>query len=145
MKLSASCRKNIDDLHTLAEGLLEYETLTGEEIEALLRGEAPQRDVFEEPEKTAAPTSSVPSAGKPKRSGPLGGIGGKPEPPAGNVTPRLYGILNVTEDSFSDGGRYFAFEDACAHADSLIEGGADVIDIGAASSNPDANPIEPDG
>jgi len=75
--------ENIDDLHTLAEGLLEYETLTGEEIEALLRGEAPQRDVFEEPEKTAAPTSSVPSAGKPKRSGPLGGIGGKPEPQPG--------------------------------------------------------------
>lgn len=60
------------------------------------------------------------------------------------MTPRLYGILNVTEDSFSDGGRYLAIDDACAHADSLIEGGADVIDIGAASSNPDANPIEPD-
>ena len=51
---------------------------------------------------------------------------------------KIFGILNVTADSFSDGGRYLDPEAAIAHGRVLIEGGADVIDIGAASSNPDA-------
>ncbi len=69
--------EHIDDLHALAKGLLEYETLSGEEIMGLLRGEKPDRDVFDEPEATPPPpTSAVPSAGKPK----TGGIGGNPEP-----------------------------------------------------------------
>ena len=47
-------QERIDDLHTLAKGLLEYETLTGEEIKALLRGERPVRTPYEEPEAAAA-------------------------------------------------------------------------------------------
>lgn len=69
--------ERIDDLHSLAKGLLEFETLSGDEIMGLLRGEKPDRDVFDEPDVTAPPTSAVPSAGKPKSGG---GLGESPEP-----------------------------------------------------------------
>jgi cell division protease FtsH len=58
--------KHLDDLHTLARGLLEYETLSGDEIIALLKGIAPVRTPFEEPEPPRTPGSSVPSAGRPR-------------------------------------------------------------------------------
>lgn len=54
---------------------------------------------------------------------------------------RIFGILNITEDSFSDGGRFLAPDAAIAHARALIAEGADVIDIGAASSNPRSAPV----
>jgi len=57
---------------------------------------------------------------------------------------RIFGILNITEDSFSDAGKYLEPEAALAHAASLIENGADVIDIGAASSNPRSEPVPPE-
>lgn len=57
---------------------------------------------------------------------------------------RILGILNVTADSFSDGGKYLAPDAALAHAASLMEEGADILDIGAASSNPDAAAVAPD-
>lgn len=50
----------------------------------------------------------------------------------------IFGILNITADSFSDGGRYLKAGAALAHGRALIAGGADVLDIGAASSNPNA-------
>lgn len=53
----------------------------------------------------------------------------------------LFGILNVTADSFSDGGRFLEPAAALAHGIALAAGGADVIDIGAASSNPDAGEV----
>lgn len=48
----------------------------------------------------------------------------------------VMGIVNVTPDSFSDGGRYFRARDAIQHAYQLIEEGADVLDIGAESTRP---------
>lgn len=51
------------------------------------------------------------------------------------VRPALMGILNVTEDSFSDGGLFLDPESAIQHGTSLLAAGADIIDIGAASSN----------
>jgi dihydropteroate synthase type 2 len=51
---------------------------------------------------------------------------------------KIVGILNVTEDSFSDGGRYLDHEAAVAHGRRLRADGADVVEIGAASSAPDA-------
>ena len=54
---------------------------------------------------------------------------------------KLLGILNLTEDSFSDGGQFLAPEAALAHAEKLMADGADGIDIGAASSNPAAKPV----
>jgi dihydropteroate synthase len=53
----------------------------------------------------------------------------------------VMGIVNVTPDSFSDGGKYFSPEDAIRHAYRLIEEGADVIDVGAESTRPNHQPI----
>lgn len=53
--------------------------------------------------------------------------------------PRVMGILNVTPDSFSDGGRSFVHESAIANAAALIEEGADILDIGGESSRPGAS------
>ena len=54
----------------------------------------------------------------------------------------IMGILNVTPDSFSDGGRFLNPDDAVAQALSMVEQGADVLDIGAESSRPGAIPID---
>ncbi len=54
------------------------------------------------------------------------------------ASPTLFGILNVTADSFSDGGKYLETDAALAHAQALMAQGADVIDLGAASSHPDS-------
>ncbi|MGV8997085.1 MAG: dihydropteroate synthase [Parvibaculaceae bacterium] len=56
-------------------------------------------------------------------------------------TPLIFGIVNVTSDSFSDGGRFLAPDAAIGHARKLMADGADVIDLGPASSNPDAAPV----
>ncbi|OGC10096.1 dihydropteroate synthase, partial [candidate division WOR-1 bacterium RIFOXYA2_FULL_37_7] len=50
----------------------------------------------------------------------------------------IMGILNITPDSFSDGGRYFKIEDAIKKARELIGSGADIIDIGGESTRPGA-------
>jgi dihydropteroate synthase type 2 len=59
--------------------------------------------------------------------------------PAGN--PRIVGIVNITEDSFSDGGRYLDPTAAVAHARKLRADGADIIELGPAASHPDAAPV----
>lgn len=56
----------------------------------------------------------------------------------------LMGILNVTPDSFYDGGRYASHADAASHGLKLIEEGADLIDIGGQSTRPGAAPIGAD-
>ncbi|MBI2089998.1 MAG: dihydropteroate synthase [Deltaproteobacteria bacterium] len=53
----------------------------------------------------------------------------------------LVGILNVTPDSFSDGGRYLNADEAIAHGVRLAEEGADLIDIGGESTRPGARPV----
>jgi dihydropteroate synthase type 2 len=57
--------------------------------------------------------------------------------------PGLFGILNITEDSFSDGRRYLDPAAALTGARRLVEAGADVVDLGAAASNIAARPVEP--
>src|SRR5205809_8098088 len=49
--------------------------------------------------------------------------------------PLLVGIVNITEDSFSDGGRYLDPAAAIAQARCLVAGGADIVELGAAASN----------
>jgi len=61
--------------------------------------------------------------------------------PVSAPVPRLIGIVNITEDSFSDGGRYLAPADALAHARQLRAEGADIIELGPAASHPDATPV----
>ncbi len=58
--------------------------------------------------------------------------------------PLLMGILNVTEDSFSDGSKYLETAKAIEHAKRMIAEGADIIDIGAESTRPGAKPLNPD-
>jgi dihydropteroate synthase type 2 len=57
---------------------------------------------------------------------------------------KILGILNITTDSFSDGGDYLNAGPALFHAQAMAQSGADIIDIGAASSNPDSQPVAPD-
>jgi len=52
------------------------------------------------------------------------------------------GILNRTPDSFADGGDHLRFEDAIGHAESLLDDGAAIIDIGGESTRPGASPVD---
>lgn len=56
-------------------------------------------------------------------------------------TPKVMGIINVTPDSFSDGGQFNQVDFAVAHAVALIEQGAAVLDIGGESTRPNATPV----
>ena len=55
--------------------------------------------------------------------------------------PKILGIVNITTDSFSDGGLYLNTDKAIEHALQLTADGADIIDLGAASSNPQTSPV----
>ena len=55
--------------------------------------------------------------------------------------PLVMGILNVTPDSFSDGGRYMERERAIEHAREMVAQGADIIDVGGESTRPGAHPV----
>ncbi|MDQ6717418.1 MAG: dihydropteroate synthase [Gemmatimonadota bacterium] len=65
-------------------------------------------------------------------------------PDGTDARPRIFGILNVTPDSFSDGGNFFSARDAVAHAKRLVADGADVIDVGGESTRPGAKPVSAD-
>src|SRR5262245_15392124 len=52
------------------------------------------------------------------------------------------GVLNVTPDSFSDGGQWFDAEAAVAHGLQLAADGADVVDVGGESTRPGAEPVD---
>ena len=56
--------------------------------------------------------------------------------------PLIMGVVNVTPDSFSDGGRYLDPDAAVAHAIRLVEEGADLLDIGAESTRPGSDPVD---
>ena len=56
--------------------------------------------------------------------------------------PRVMGVLNVTPDSFSDGGRFLGRDTALEHARAMLADGADIIDIGGESTRPGAAPTE---
>ncbi|WP_427384625.1 dihydropteroate synthase [Janibacter sp. G56] len=67
-------------------------------------------------------------------TGRLGGLGDD----AVRTRPLMMGVLNVTPDSFSDGGEWFTPEAALAHAQELLEAGADLLDVGGESTRPGA-------
>jgi len=58
--------------------------------------------------------------------------------------PRIMGVLNVTPDSFSDGGDFIAPEKAVARAVQMVEEGAAIIDVGGESTRPGAPPVSPE-
>ena len=57
--------------------------------------------------------------------------------------PQVMGVLNVTPDSFSDGGRHLDLDAALAHARALVAQGADIVDVGGESTRPGASRVEP--
>lgn len=59
----------------------------------------------------------------------------------GQSRPLVMGILNVTPDSFSDGGQFHSLDQALSHAEQMIADGVDIIDIGGESSRPGAQPL----
>ncbi|MFZ6861166.1 dihydropteroate synthase [Undibacterium sp. Ji67W] len=63
--------------------------------------------------------------------------------PLGNddCKPLVMGILNITPDSFSDGGNFFDLDSALSRAEQMIEDGVDIIDIGGESSRPGSQPL----
>ena len=71
--------ENLDDLHTIARGLLEYETLSGQEIKDLLNGKPPVRDFPADDTEKGGPQSAVPVAGRAKKP---------PAPDAGGMEPQ---------------------------------------------------------
>jgi dihydropteroate synthase len=58
--------------------------------------------------------------------------------------PVLMGVLNVTPDSFSDGGEFFGVEPAVLHAEKMFDEGAQVIDVGGESTRPGSDPVSPE-
>lgn len=58
--------------------------------------------------------------------------------------PVLMGILNVTPDSFSDGGEFFAVKPAVAQAEKMLDEGAHIIDVGGESTRPGSDPVSPE-
>ena len=56
--------------------------------------------------------------------------------------PYIMGVVNVTPDSFSDGGRHLAADAAVAHAEALVAAGADLLDVGGEATNPRATPVD---
>ncbi len=58
--------------------------------------------------------------------------------------PVLMGVLNVTPDSFSDGGEFFGKEVAAAWAAAMLEDGAEIIDVGGESTRPGSDPVSPE-
>lgn len=66
------------------------------------------------------------------------------EIPSGKLSfdhPLIMGVLNVTPDSFSDGGLFLDPDVACRHIDEMIQDGADIIDVGAESTRPGSDPV----
>ncbi|MGR3570435.1 dihydropteroate synthase [Brevirhabdus sp.] len=104
--------------HGLAGGWLWFDT-----VEVLRRDAAPRLMAADRLPDEVLARLSAPRA-------PLAGLDWS--------APRLMGILNVTPDSFSDGGRHFDRSAALDHASRLIEGGGDILDIGGESTRPGA-------
>lgn len=67
-----------------------------------------------------------------------GGAGWRPP----GVGPAVMGVVNVTPDSFSDGGRWFGADAAVAHGLALVAAGADLLDVGGESTRPGADPVD---
>jgi len=77
-----------------------------------------------------------------------GALGGRPDSGAAAGTDypwtdgtAIMGILNVTPDSFHDGGEYDAVDDAVARAEAMVADGADIVDVGGESTRPGAEPV----
>jgi dihydropteroate synthase len=71
-------------------------------------------------------------------------LDGRESTPFGADGAAVMGVLNVTPDSFYDGGEHDQFEDAVTHAERMVAAGADIVDVGGESTRPGAEPITVD-
>ena len=131
----------IDDLHTLAKGLLEYETLTGDEIMALLKGIPPVRTPYEEPEPQRGQGPSVPQAGRPRGIGPSRR---SPSPVGDAARPQLLGISTSRRIPSPMADGYLAPDAALAQCACAGSDGADVIDLGCGVLQSGRKAVPPD-
>ena len=147
-------QENVDLLHLVADALLERETLTREDIAVLMRGEklpplSPPPMLGPAADSAGCRRGAAHESAAPGRAGTVSGVSAAAAPVwgvRGGVLsldrPRLLGIVNVTPDSFSDGGNFFSRDAACSHAERLAAEGADVIDVGGESTRPQgAEPV----
>lgn len=109
------------DAHSLAGGWCWFT-----QVEALERGQTSNILPADETPDPVLTTLSRPRA-------PIAGLDW--------ATPHIMGILNVTPDSFSDGGQFSAADDAIAHATAMAEAGVAMIDIGGESTRPGATTV----
>ena len=140
------------DLKNISEILVKRETIEKEEFLALLAGKS-EEEVFgaDEPSKPELPAPPTPADRATEREP---APRATPAPGAGRrhhraqsrrhliIPPfRLMGVVNVTPDSFSDGGAFLEAEAAVAHGLELAGEGAEILDIGGESTRPGAEPV----
>ena len=65
----------------------------------------------------------------------------RPHRPVGLSRPRIMGVVNITPDSFSDGGQFLSLDDAIQHGADLVAAGAQLIDVGGESTRPGAERV----
>lgn len=99
-----------------------------------------ERPLDELPAEPPVVTRSLTVEHRPRRA--AARAGRRAAGPASSST-TVMGVLNVTPDSFSDGGRYTALDAALAHAWDLVAAGADVVDVGGESTRPGAERVDP--
>ena len=134
----------LDDSTLLAllqhAGTLGLDLLTGPDW-AIVAGSESRRSALARPWVVPPPLAAVAEAV---------GLRLLPDPPEGWVTrtgsipldrPVIAGILNLTPDSFSDGGRYLSPDSALAQADILVSEGAAILDLGGESTRPGSEPV----
>ena len=150
----------------MAEALLKYETIDETQINDIMEGRDPQppadwderRRRSDGGKRAIAQAASRRSASRPasteRRSADVAdGAASAPHAstsPCAALRPRMLdlvapvvmGILNVTPDSFSDGGRFATAATRVAHALRMVEEGAAIIDVGGESTRPGAQPVD---
>jgi dihydropteroate synthase len=145
----------MDKLHTMAEALIKYETIDEEQIKDIMAGREP-RPPADWTDNGPPPMPSEAEREPRSREG-----ASDPEPHRGPGqpaltplhlqlrtrrldlgTPVVMGVLNVTPDSFSDGGRFDDLPAAVARARRMAAEGAALLDIGGESTRPGAPPVD---
>ena len=117
-------------------GGLGLEVVTGDDW-AIVAGSRSRMSAFARPWTAPEPLLEVAAPGRARDAGRSRvRRGAPPVDPFRSTGPILVGILNVTPDSFSDGGRFTGADAALAHADALLRDGATVIDVGGESTRP---------